>query len=210
MKIAIFGGAFNPVHNEHINLVQSAIKSIGLNKVLIMPTHISPHKTGKIFANSLHRINACALAFKNIPQAEVCDYEILQGGVSYSYLTCEHFKKLYPNDDLYFIIGADMLEYFPHWKNPERILNCVTLLSCAREDDKSFDLAVQNFNKIYPNNKVVAFDYVGAKVSSTTVRILSALGEDISPFVPNEVKNYLNENQIYTQKNLIKAIFSKS
>ncbi|MBE7088993.1 MAG: nicotinate (nicotinamide) nucleotide adenylyltransferase [Clostridiales bacterium] len=205
MKIAIFGGAFNPVHNEHINLVQSAIKTAGIDKVFIMPSHISPHKTGKIFADATHRIKSCELAFKNIPQAQVSDFEILQGGVSYSYLTCEHFKKQYPNDELYFIIGADMLEYFPHWKNPERILNCVTLLSCAREDDKSFALAVQNFNKKYPNNKVATFDYIGDKVSSTAVRTLSALGEDILPFVPKQVKNYLDEHQIYTQNKLIKV-----
>ena len=203
MNIALFGGAFNPVHNEHINLVKAAINSLNLDKVIVVPTRVSPHKTGKLSASEQHRLTACKLAFENVEKVIVSDYEIKSQGVSYSYKTCEHFKKLYPNDELIFIVGADMLEYFPKWKHPERILKSVTLAACAREDSLQFKTVKENFKKLF-NAPLYDFNYVGKKVSSTEVRTLAALGEDISKFLPKAVENYLTENAVYLHLTLLK------
>ena len=118
MRIAIYGGAFNPVHNEHVNIAIAAVKRLELDKLIIMPTFRSPHKSGQLIARAKDRLEMCRLAFAGIPCAEVSDYEIKRGGVSYSYLTCRHFKKLFKDDELYFIIGADMLESFSLWREP--------------------------------------------------------------------------------------------
>ena len=134
MRIALYGGAFNPVHNEHVNIVKAAKEELGLDKIIIIPTAISPHKRTTMTARGRERLEACKLAFGNISGAEVSDCELKRGGVSYSYVTCRHFRKLYKDDELYFIVGADMLRSFHLWREPEEILKCVTLAACAREN----------------------------------------------------------------------------
>ena len=95
MKIAIFGGSFDPVHKEHIELVKAAIKTLSLDKVLIMPAFSPPHKPTKKLAKDEHRLRMCRLAFEGVEQVEISDYEIKQKGTSYTYLTCEYFHSLY-------------------------------------------------------------------------------------------------------------------
>ena len=196
MKTAIYGGAFNPVHNEHISIVRAAKESLGLDRIIVIPTFISPHKKGVICARARDRLQMCRLAFKDIEGVEVSDYEIKRGGVSYSYLTCRHFKKLYPDDELYFIIGADMLESFHLWREPEEILKCVTLAVCAREDKDKLKKDIKDFNNAF-KREIVEIDYVGAAVSSTKIRARAALEEDISKFVPNSVKQHILRGQLY-------------
>ena len=119
MKIALYGGAFNPVHNEHVNIVRAAAEELGLDKVIVIPSAVSPHKRMSLVARGKDRLEACRLAFAGLSFAEVSDYELKRGGISYSYITCRHFKKLYPCDELYFIMGADMLRTFHLWREPE-------------------------------------------------------------------------------------------
>lgn len=186
MKIALFGGSFNPVHTEHVNIVKAAIRGLNLDKVIIIPSHITPLKSGRMAASGEDRLNMCRLAFADVDGAEVSDFELRRGGISYSYLTCREFKKRYPKDDLFFILGADMYESFPTWKYPEEILKCVTLAVCARE--KPLKLT---------ETKAVAFGYVGAKVSSTRIRTLAALGESIEEYVDKKTADYIKERSLY-------------
>jgi nicotinate-nucleotide adenylyltransferase len=204
MKIAIFGGAFNPVHNEHINIVAAAKKYLGLDKVIIMPTAISPHKSGRLSASGDDRLEMCRLAFNAMPYAEVSDYEIANGGVSYSYLTCKHFKSLYPKDEMYFLMGADMLKIFPQWKNPRDILSCVTIAACARETEDDFEKYKSNVENLF-GVKTERVPYVGDKVSSTRIRTLAALGEDISQYTPPQVCQYIKEKGVYLLPDLLKV-----
>lgn len=196
MKIAIYGGAFNPVHVEHVNIALAAKKLLGLDKIIVVPTFISPHKSGSMSARGKDRLQMCRLAFAGVEGVEVSDYELKRGGVSYSYVTCRHFKKLYPNDDLYFIIGSDLLGGFNLWREPEEILKCVTLAVCARVDAGALKSDIKKFQSRF-NKEIVPFDYVGKAVSSTRVRALAALGEDISKYVPNSVKRHICGHQLY-------------
>ena len=196
MKVAIFGGSFNPVHNEHINIVKEAIDSLCLDKVIIMPSNITPSKSGRMSASASDRLNMCRLAFEGVPKAVVCDYEISQSGISYSYLTCRKFAEKYPSDERYWIVGGDMLENFGQWKYPEEILKCVTLAVCAREDGDRLKNAQSDFSERF-GKRVEVFDYIGRAVSSTRIRALSALGESIKGFVPPEIGKYIKYNSLY-------------
>lgn len=203
-KIAIFGGAFNPVHREHVNLAKAAVKELGLDKIIIMPTAVSPHKSGKLSADFWQRFEMCRLAFSCIEQAEVSNFELTRGGVSYTYLTCEWFSKIYKNAERYFIIGADMLEDFPHWKNPEEILKHFSLAACAREDGKGFDDCRKTVENLF-STEVKTIHYVGEKVSSTEIRTLAALGENFGAYVNKEVCQYIEENGLYTVEGIRKV-----
>lgn len=187
MKTAIFGGTFNPVHKEHVNIVLSAQRELGLDKVIVVPSAVTPQKSGRIVISGEHRLNMCRLAFDGIDDVEVSDYELKQGGVSYSYLTCEEFAKRHKGDKLYFIVGADMFENFSSWKYPERILAKVTLAVCSRE---------KPLDKTAPFD-FVKFSYVGAKVSSTRIRTLCALDESVEEYVPVKVWEYIKNNGLY-------------
>ena len=196
MKIAIFGGAFNPVHREHVHLAKEAVERLRLDKLIIMPTAVSPHKSGRLSADFSHRYEMCRIAFSSIPQAEVSDYEQTRGGVSYTYLTCEHFAQIYPDAERYLIIGSDMLESFPRWRNPESILNSFTLVACARENKSGF-AEVKRLVEEQLKTEVVALPYVGEKVSSTEIRTLACLGEDFKRFVNDGVWQYIEKQGLY-------------
>ena len=196
MKIAIFGGSFNPVHKEHINIVKAAIESLSLDKVIIMPSNVTPSKNGRMFASATDRLNMCKLAFAGVPKTVVSDYEISQSGISYSYLTCRQFKEKYPDDGRYFIVGGDMLENFGEWKNPEEILEYVTLAVCARGDGDSLKKAQADFFARFGKN-VETIGYIGGNVSSTRIRARAALGEGLEGLVSPEVEKYINDNSLY-------------
>jgi nicotinate-nucleotide adenylyltransferase len=204
MKIAIFGGAFNPVHNEHINIAAAALRELKLDKLIVMPTATSPHKSGKLCADGQKRLAMCRLAFEGMDGVEVSDYEVKKGGVSYSYLTCRYFKKLYPEDELYFLVGADMLKSFPKWKNPQEILSLVTLAACARESESDFLTYLKETERAV-GKKVAVVHYVGKSVSSTRIRTLAALGEEIKAYTPQRVCQYISDNGVYLIKKLLKV-----
>jgi nicotinate-nucleotide adenylyltransferase len=123
-RIGVLGGTFNPVHSEHVALAKSAVKELELDKLLVMPTYISPHKNTTP-ASSQDRLNMLKLAFLGQDKIEVSDYEIKRQGKSYTYLTVEYLKEQ-EDCELFFIVGGDMLTDFKTWKYPERILNACT------------------------------------------------------------------------------------
>lgn len=197
MKIAVFGGSFDPVHNEHIQLVKAAIVSLRLDKLFVMPAHTPPHKSGKTLTSNSDRLEMCRLAFSGIDKVEISDYEIEKGGTSYTYLTCRHFRELYPQEELFWLVGTDMLRDFPTWKNPESILQDVTLAVCARNEKTEWVEKEQAlfFERFQTNFALI--QYNGADVSSTKLRVLAAAGEPLMPFTPLAVETYIQEKNLY-------------
>lgn len=197
MRIGIFGGSFDPVHNEHVRLAEEAVKGLGLDRLFIMPAACPPHKKGKTLSADEERLQACKIAFANCPNVEVSDREITQGGVSYTYLTCRHFRKKYPAAEIFWLVGTDMLRDFPSWKEPDDILQNATLAVCAR-DEKGDWLEKERtafFARFQRSFAVVPYN--GKAVSSTKIRVLAGAGEDISAFVPEKVAAYIKERALY-------------
>ena len=206
MRIGLFGGSFDPVHNEHIALAQNAVQSLQLDKLFVIPAYAPPHKRGKRLAPDEVRLTACKLAFQGIAQVEVSDYEIAQKGTSYSYLTCRYFQSAYPQAELFFLMGTDMLRNFPTWKNPEEILNTVTLAVCAREEKEDWAERenawfLQKFGK-----KFLTIDYNGQAVSSTQIRVLAGAGMDITAFMPQKTAEYITKSGAYLIPNAREAL----
>ena len=131
-KIGIFGGTFNPIHLQHVEMVKQAVKELNLDKIIVIPTYISPHKQGETAVDGLHRLNMLKLAFSGIDGVEISAYELEKGGVSYTYETILYFKSVYPNATLYYLMGSDMLENFPTWKNPKIICDNANLVLTSR------------------------------------------------------------------------------
>ena len=111
MKIGVYGGSFNPPHNGHLYLATEVSKRLGLDKVIIIPSNISPQKDNNGNIDPMHRINMCKDVFAD-SLFEVSSLEIDRGGKSYTVDTLTALKELYPESDLYLFMGSDMLLSF--------------------------------------------------------------------------------------------------
>ena len=134
-KIGIFGGTFDPVHNEHIALARAAVRELELDSLLVIPAYAAPHKNGRRETEAEYRFQMAKRAFAGIERVRVSDLELAREGTSYTYLTVEAVARMFPDAALYFLVGGDMLRDFKTWKNPERILAAATLVAAAREGD---------------------------------------------------------------------------
>lgn len=194
MKIALFGGSFDPVHNEHVRYVQAAKAALGLDRVYIIPSHIAPHKAFGAAASGADRLQMCNLAFRNLPYAEVSDYELRAAGTSYSYLTCRAFAERFPNDELYFLVGADMLEDFFTWKNPDDILAHATLVACGREGENPAEFREKFFRRF--GKEFISISFAGDAAASHKLRVDLAFRKP-TPDLDRAVRRYIDENRLY-------------
>ena len=194
MKTAILGGSFNPVHIEHVELAIRAIKELNLDKLIVMPTYFAPHKSD-LPAPADDRLNMLKIAFSSVDKVEVSDFEIANGGKSYTYLTVEHFKEKL-GGTLYFICGADMLIDFKTWKNPDRILSACTLAVFGREGVMVDYNAEENYLKEKFSKGFYKLSYVGKENSSTEIRTKLSLGLKPSG-LDEKVYEYIKEKGLY-------------
>ena len=195
-KIGILGGTFNPVHKEHVSVAKSAIKELGLDKLFVMPTFLSPHKNS-IPASPIDRLNMLKIAFKDDEKVEVCDFEILSEGKSYTYKTVEHFKEK-GYEKIYFIMGGDMLTDFKTWKFPERILSACDIAVFERENFCTDFDGEREYFKSHFNKEFVKLNYLGKDASSTKIRVYSAFGLKAEEDLPDGVFEYITENGLYS------------
>ena len=133
MRTGIYGGTFSPPHNGHVSAAKAFFEQARLDRLLIMPSLISPHKPTAEDDVPQRRVDMLKLAFEGDPRITVCDYEIKQGGVSYTYLTLEHFHS--EGDTLCFLTGSDMFLTLDEWKNPERIFELAEIWCMSRTGD---------------------------------------------------------------------------
>ncbi len=206
MRIGIFGGSFDPVHKEHVHFVRAAIDCLRLDKVFVMPAHTPPHKPYRILSSDADRLNMCRLAFSSLPQVEVSDYEITQGGTSYTYLTCKHFRTLYPDAKIFFLVGTDMLRNFPYWKNPQSIVEDVTIAVCGRNDEDGWWEEEQRLFKEKFGKPFARVDYNGEDISSTKIRVLAGAGMRLTDFLDEKTAAYIKEKGLYKIENADKAL----
>lgn len=193
MKIGILGGSFDPIHNGHLHMAIESYHQYKLDEVWLMPNGNAPHKDSTKMADAMHRLNMCHLAAKSYPFLKVCDIETSFNSCSYSYLTMTKLAELYPNDEFYFIMGADSLDYFDKWKKPEVIASLCKILVINREEFSDADMQekIQKIQSIFPADiRIVSCAKVD--ISSTEIR-KNLKKEDL----PAEVYAYIYANHLY-------------
>ena len=190
MKTGIFGGSFDPPHIGHSAIALMAKEKFGLDRIIMVPTGLAPHKetTGAMY----HRYNMCRIVADKYG-FEISDYEINKKTYCYSFETIGYFKKLYPEDDIYFIIGGDSMKNFGKWKNPERITELCTLIVASR--DEGTKEAAKMAEKMY-NTKIYLLDNENIDISSTRIRNIIN-GDGNAEGVEPEVQKYITENNLY-------------
>lgn len=197
MKIAIYGGAFNPVHKGHIEIVQQLNKNYDFDKILIIPSKFSPHKSNKELISDEHRLNMCKLAFNQFDNCEVSDIEIRRNKISFTVDTLTELKTIYPFDEFYLICGSDMFLSLLKWKNPEEIFKMTSILAFRRNDESmqvineyKQRLTSMGVNVLICEMKIPPF-------SSTMVREAVRENKPYNEFVTEKVYKYITDNKLY-------------
>lgn len=197
MKIGVFGGTFNPVHDGHIRLAELYYKELSLDKIIVIPTNIPPHKTVSDMIDSADRLNMLNLAFEDCPFVEVSDIELKMNGKSYTVNTISALKEIYPDDDLYLIVGGDMFLCFESWREYKKILSMCTLCSAPREINE-FNALKEYQKKIDPeNNNTIIIDADVLVISSSEIREKMKNGTDLDNLLPEKVLEYINQKGLY-------------
>ena len=217
MKIAVFGGSFNPLHIGHAMLADTIITELGYDKVLFVPTFITPHKVLGGTVTSQQRLEMvqtfCASIADGRFEAETCEFD--RGGVSYTSDTLEFLTNKYSGQldgKLAFVMGDEVAAEFHKWRNPQKVSDLADLIIVHRYPDVKametslydnkptgdykgdfsvrFDLKNFGFPCIYIENPMLP-------VSSTDIRRRISEGKSFRYLVPPAVFDYIIENNLY-------------
>lgn len=206
-RIGVFGGTFNPPHSGHVHLAHSLARALQLDRVLVIPSNLPPHKQAHSLAGGEDRLRMCRLAF---PDAlfEVSDIELARGGKSYTCDTLEALRKQYGGAGFYLFMGTDMLLAFHQWRKPREILRMCRLGVAARggmEEYETLEAYIRSGPLGDIRDRVTLCAARPISASSTGVRKLLAKGEAAQGLLPEAVLRYIQEKGLYrmldTQRN---------
>ena len=195
VKIGVFGGTFNPVHNAHLVAAQEVREKMELTRVIFVPSAHPPHKVEKNLAAAAHRLNMLKLAIKKIPYFSVSTLEIDRGGKSYSVDTMRQLRKQYGKKaEFYFILGVDAVMDISTWKDVERFLDLCNLVVINRP---GFSLV--NAKGDLPSMRTLSITSIG--ISSSHIKNRIKEGKPITYMVPEKVEKYIRRYKLY-QRNV--------
>ena len=196
-RIGIYGGTYNPPHIGHLRAAEYAIERLKLDRLLLIPTGVSPHKEMAAGASTADRMAMLELSAKGIERAEVSDIEIRRAGRSYTVDTLRALKAEHPDSELFLLMGTDMFLSFLTWREPETIMKLATLaVFCrgekgerARIEDQKSALEAMGARVELVENPVTA-------ISSTDLRRMLVFG-CADPFLMPGVDDYIRANGLY-------------
>ena len=200
MKIALFGGTFDPVHTAHLRMAGMLADALSLDRVLFMPTFVPPHKIKAGMAPAVHRLEMCRLAAQADTRFTVSDMEIKRGGASFTVDTLTALREQYPQDEWFLLVGADMFMNFGCWYRFADILKMATVCTIPRNDVSERDLRAYAKELEAAGGRCYIGDTPVGDVSSTLIRQRIQNGEDVSALLPQGVQEYIRERDLYTAK----------
>lgn len=211
-RIGIMGGTFNPIHNGHLAIAEKAREQFLLEKVLFMPSGVPYTKNLREVLPVDVRCEMTALAIADKPYFELSMLEAADAERrknTYTFETLQKLRRIDPEADYYFILGADSLFAIENWKNPTLIFENCTLLAAVRGDethdkpqrDSSFLKESLNKQVMYLREKyqvsVEILEFSGIDLSSTMIREKIRCGESASGLLPEAVEDYILKNECY-------------
>lgn len=196
MKIGIFGGSFNPVHNGHIHLAKSVCEEFSLDKIYFVPSRISPHRSSFEYASGSDRLEMLRLACSDYVNLSVCDYELSCDRISYSIYTVEYFRKEFPDAELFLLIGSDMLLSFDKWYRYKDILSVVTLAVVSREKG-DYDKLTEKAKSLSEYGEIFIASAQPLPVSSTEIRKKVAKSDNWTCYLNKNVVQYIRLKGLY-------------
>lgn len=185
-KVGILGGTFNPPHIGHLLVANEVRHALGLDEVRLMPTAVPPHKTASSDATATQRLHMVELAVADIEGLVVSQFEVERGGISYTYDTIEQLTNLEPDNDFYFIIGGDMIDFLPQWHRIEELVTLVRFVGVGRPG---------TVGKTHFAIQLV--DIPQIDLSSTLIRQRFAHKGTVQLLIPPAVEAFIREEGLY-------------
>lgn len=190
-KIGILGGTFDPIHLGHLVLAEQVKEKLRLDQVIFIPSSSPPHKTKQKLSPAKDRYQMTKLALKDTPKFTVSDVELKRRGLSYTIDTLRELKKSYPDREMFFLTGSDVLNEVQTWKDPEEIYKLVQVVIAIRPGFDSFD------PENYFAKKSIIVPIIGVDLSSTQIRERVKKGQSIRYLVLPKVEEYIKKKKLY-------------
>jgi nicotinate-nucleotide adenylyltransferase len=194
MRIGVFGGTFDPVHDGHVKPVAAAAERFGLDRVIWVPARLSPHK-GAPPTDARHRVAMIALATAGRPDWSISFDELDREPPSYTVDTLRLLSARFLRDELWLLMGTEALAGFGKWKEPDEILRLARIAAFHREPFVGGRLRVPDVPGI--QNRLEVFDGGSFKISATDLRDDLGRGGTAVGRVPGPVAEYITKNRLY-------------
>ena len=194
MRIGVFGGTFDPVHNGHILPVEAAAMKFQLRRVLYLPARLSPHKD-RPPTDARHRVAMLALALSGRPDWSIDLEELDREAPSYTVDTLRAIHARHPDDEIWLLMGTDTLAGFGRWKDPQRILSLARVAAFEREPFTGAKVELPKVAGLA--DRLTVFDAGSVRISATDIRSDLAAGRSIAGKVPGPVAEYITKHGLY-------------
>lgn len=197
-RIGLMGGTFDPIHHGHLVAAEVARFEFGLEKVIFIPAGIPPHKTRKDISLPGHRLEMASRAVASNPFFTVSNLEIKRAGVSYAIDTVQEMCRLFPDNDLYFITGADAVLEILTWRNVIGLLELCSFIAATRPGFKLESLNKSlSYYSHHQLSKIKTLEVPALAISSTDIRARVQEGRPIKYLLPEKVEEYIYLNRLY-------------
>lgn len=200
MKVGILGGTFNPIHNGHLALAETALLQQQLDEIWFMPSGLPVHKTTDEFLTARERLLMVQLALEELPYFKASSFEIDRPGFTYTADTMKNLAQQYPDTEFYFIIGGDSFMKFHNWVKPDVISAHAFLLVAAR-NGYSREVLLQQIGYLNRQfgTKAKLLDLPNLSISSQQIRLLCTEQnyEKLTELVPKKVLQYMMEHNLW-------------
>ena len=201
MRILVYGGSFNPPHIGHVRSVRAAAASLRPDRIFLVPTALPPHKMLDLHSPPAdERLYMTRLAFGEVPGAEILDIELKRRGASYTAHTITELKRDWPDAELIFLMGTDMLLSFSSWYHPEIIADCASLAVFSRQRGRDAEIksTAESLHRRY-GAPVYIIDGDPVDISSSELRALlpERGGSDM---IPPDVYARIVQKRLYNAK----------
>lgn len=192
MRVLLYGGTFDPPHEGHINLLRSAAQAVQPDRTILMPAGVPPHKAASATPAAL-RLVMCECFKPLFPALEVSDWEIRQGGKSYTIDTVNMLEQTYPGAAVYLCVGSDMLTTFTEWRSWRELLRRTVLVAQSREEGDMPELRAAARALEAEGGRVLFTQTPALPLASTELRTHR---RDLS-LVPAAARRVIEENHLY-------------
>lgn len=196
LRLGLLGGTFDPPHCGHLVIAQAAVDVLSLDSILFMVAGAPPHKEGEAVSAGGVRLAMTRAAIEGNAAFDVSEMELDRGGPSYTVDTLRHFRKAFPEAELFFVLGADQLAEFQEWHEPEEVARLATLVAVGRDGLEPGQLAPI----VLDSGETVDFvslPVTRLDISSSAVRRLVGEGRSIRYLVPDAVRRIIENHRLY-------------
>ena len=195
MRLGVFGGTFDPVHYGHLRPIEAAAARFGLERVLFVPARVAPGK-GPPLADDRHRIAMLALALQERPDWSVDLEELDRRPPSYTVDTLRNLSARSLHDELWLLMGTDVLAGLSRWRDPHEIVRMARISAFLREPFTGAQLSIPDVPGLA--SRLEVFDAGSVKISATDLRNDLASGVPITGRVPEPVAEYITKQGLYS------------